>query len=86
MFLSYAEVVFVIAFTCSTNADYSDAVQALQFAVYDRCASREHPWPWHGVVSAGGATLLQTRVSGACIRQRRLCQDFEPRELAAVRH
>ena len=40
MFFELAEVLYVVQFTCSTNDDHSDAVQALQLAVYDRCARR----------------------------------------------
>ena len=42
MFFELAEVLYVVQFTCSTNDDHSDAVQALQYAVYARRVARAH--------------------------------------------
>ena len=59
-------------FTCSTNADYRDAVHALQLQ-FMPAASRERPCNGEvGVCQTGAQTPLQTRVSKAGIRQRRL--------------
>ena len=47
-------MLYVVQFTLATNDDYSDAVQALQLAVYDRLrASREHPWHVVGESATG---------------------------------
>ena len=82
VFLSFAEVLFVDRSRVSSNADYSDAVQTLQLAVYARRVARA---PLQGrVVSARrGRKPLLTRVSKACIRQRRLILAFLLRGLAA---
>ncbi len=71
MFFKLAEVLYVVQFTCSTDNDYSDAVQSAACS-YMPAASREHPGMERVVSARRGRKQLQTRVSKAGIRQRRL--------------
>ena len=56
MFFELAEVLYVVQFTCSTNADYSDAVHtcSLQYAASPRVA--QHAWQWSDGCQTGAQT------------------------------